>query len=268
MVTVQHPTTGEVGPEEGHNEPVRARVIVLAGPSGAGKSRLAERLGPPVLRLDDFYKDGDDPTLPRIAEGANAGLVDWDHPDSWLPDDALAAIERLCRDGSAEVPVYDIAHDGRTGHRLLDLEGQPFFVAEGIFAQEIVPACQGAGLLAAAYCVRQHPVVTFWRRLTRDLREHRKPPARPPSAAGWRCPRPAPRRRARRGARLRAGATPDRGVPRGVGAGQPELGRRLTRPAPGSCSCSPTSVPAARRRWSWPASLRRPGYRNCSSAAA
>ena len=31
-------------------------------------------------------------------------------------------------------------------------------------------------MLAAAYCVRQHPVVTFWRRLTRDLREHRKPP--------------------------------------------------------------------------------------------
>ena len=33
-----------------------------------------------------------------------------------------------------------------------------------------------AALLAAAYCVRQHPLVTFWRRLTRDLREHRKPP--------------------------------------------------------------------------------------------
>ena len=31
-------------------------------------------------------------------------------------------------------------------------------------------------MLAAAYCVRQHPTVTFWRRLTRDLREHRKPP--------------------------------------------------------------------------------------------
>ena len=107
--------------ERGHNGPVRARVIVLAGPSGAGKSRLAERLGLPVLRLDDFYKSGGDPTLPRIAEGANAGLVDWDHPDSWLPDDALAAIERLCRDGSAEVPVYEIARDGRCGSQVLDL---------------------------------------------------------------------------------------------------------------------------------------------------
>jgi uridine kinase len=155
---------------------VRARVIVLAGPSGAGKSRLAARLGLPVLRLDDFYKNGDDPSLPRITDGANAGLVDWDHPDSWLPDDALAAIDRLCADGVAEVPIYAIAKDGRYGSQLLDLHGSRFFVAEGIFAQEVVPRCRARGHLAAAYCVRQHPMVTFWRRLTRDLRERRKPP--------------------------------------------------------------------------------------------
>ena len=155
---------------------LRARVVVLAGPSGAGKSRLAERIGLPVLRLDDFYKDGGDPTLPRITEGANAGLVDWDHPDSWLPADALAAIEKLCREGRAEVPIYDIAHDGRCGWHTLDLGEHRLFVAEGIFAQEVVPAAREAGLLAAAWCVRQHPLVTFWRRLTRDLREHRKPP--------------------------------------------------------------------------------------------
>jgi uridine kinase len=156
--------------------PVRARVIVLAGPSGAGKSRLAERTGLPVLRLDDFYKSGGDPTLPVIAEGANAGLVDWDHPDSWLLDDAMAALDELCRTGRAEVPVYDIAHDGRCGWHTLDIGPHGLFVAEGIFAQEVVPHAREAGLLAAAYCVRQHPVVTFWRRLTRDLREHRKPP--------------------------------------------------------------------------------------------
>ena len=153
-----------------------ARVIVLAGPSGAGKSRLAERIGLPVLRLDDFYKSGDDPTLPRIASGANAGLVDWDDPASWLLDDAMAAIERLCREGRAEVPVYDIAHDGRTGWHTLELAGHDRFVAEGIFAQEVVAPSLEAGVLSAAYCVRQHPLVTFWRRLTRDLREHRKPP--------------------------------------------------------------------------------------------
>jgi uridine kinase len=151
-------------------------VIVLAGPSGAGKSRLAERLGLPVLRLDDFYKSGDDPTLPTITSGANAGLTDWDHPDSWLLDDALATLAQLCREGSAEVPVYDIARNGRCGSVVLDLDGNALFVAEGIFAPEVVEGCADRGLLAAAYCVRQHRMVTFWRRLTRDLRERRKPP--------------------------------------------------------------------------------------------
>lgn len=149
---------------------------MLAGPSGAGKSRLAERIGLPVLRLDDFYKSGGDPTLPLITEGANAGIVDWDDPESWLLDDAMSALDELCRKGRADVPVYEIAQNGRCGWQTLDLEGHELFIAEGIFAQEVVSHCEEAGLLAAAYCVRQHPMVTFWRRLTRDLREHRKPP--------------------------------------------------------------------------------------------
>jgi uridine kinase len=155
---------------------VSARVIVLAGPSGAGKSRLAERSGLPVLRLDDFYKSAGDPTLPLIAHGPNAGIVDWDDPESWILDDALAALADLCEDGKAETPVYEIARNGRCGSQVLDLEGSPLFVAEGIFAHHVVAACRAQGYLAAAFCVRQHPMVTFWRRLTRDLREHRKPP--------------------------------------------------------------------------------------------
>lgn len=159
-----------------HNGAVQARVIVLAGPSGAGKSRLAERTGLPVLRLDDFYKDGTDPSLPRLEDGANAGLVDWDHPGSWLPPDAMTALVSLCRTGHAVVPVYDISRSQRCGEQQLDLAGAPLFIAEGIFAQDIVADCGQRDLLAAAYCVTQPPVVTFWRRLTRDLREHRKPP--------------------------------------------------------------------------------------------
>ena len=153
-----------------------AQVVVLAGPSGAGKSRLAERLGLPVLRLDDFYKDGDDPSLPRITVGANAGLVDWDDPASWHEQDALAALRELCTTGRCDVPVYEISRNGRVGSRPVDLAGSPLFVAEGIFAPEVVATCRDEGMLAAAYCITQHPLVTFWRRLTRDLREHRKPP--------------------------------------------------------------------------------------------
>ncbi|MCY7401114.1 MAG: ATP-binding protein [Nocardioides sp.] len=154
----------------------RAQVVVLAGPSGAGKSRLAERLALPVLRLDDFYKDGDDPTLPRITHGANAGLVDWDDPASWHREDAMTALRELCDTGRSEVPVYEIAQNGRHGSREVDLAGSPRFIAEGIFAPEVVATCREEGLLEVAYCITQHPLVTFWRRLTRDLHEHRKPP--------------------------------------------------------------------------------------------
>jgi uridine kinase len=155
---------------------VTARVIVLAGPSGAGKSRLAARTGLAVLHLDNFYKSGSDPSLPRTTDGANGGLPNWDDPRSWLHGEAVAALERLCREGRAEIPQYDIALDGRYGSRTLELAGASLFVAEGIFAQEVVGPCRDRGFLAAAYCLRQHPLVTFWRRLTRDLREHRKPP--------------------------------------------------------------------------------------------
>ncbi|KAA1422038.1 ATP-binding protein [Nocardioides humilatus] len=154
--------------------------MVLAGPSGAGKSRLAQRLedrfGWPTLRLDDFYRDGDEPGLPLIHEGANAGLVDWDHPGTWHCEDAEAALLELCRTGATDVPVYSISESRRTGAQRLDIGDAAVFCAEGIFAPDVVRACREAGVLEAAYCVTQHRAVTFWRRLSRDLREHRKPP--------------------------------------------------------------------------------------------
>lgn len=159
---------------------LRARVIVVAGPSGSGKSRLCARLratfGTPVVNLDDFYKDGDDPTLPRRRIGPGQDIVDWDDPRSWSREDALDALDELCRYGVADLPVYDISRDGRTGHTKLALDGSPYLVAEGLFAQEVIGGCRDRALLADAVCVRNHRLVTFWRRLTRDLREHRKPP--------------------------------------------------------------------------------------------
>lgn len=124
-----------------------------------------------MLCLDDFYKDGDDPTLPRVA-----GAVDWESPQAWDSAAAVEAIARLVEEGKAEVPVYSISEDRSVATRVLDLAGSPLFIAEGIFAAEIAPECRRRGLLAGAYALRRPRVVTFLRRLVRDLAERRKPP--------------------------------------------------------------------------------------------
>lgn len=145
--------------------------MLLAGPSGSGKSSFAIRSGLPVLCLDDFYKEHDDPTLPQVPGSTD---IDWDSPASWDADVALASIEQLCRTGRTRVPVYDIATSSRTGESAMDIERTPLFIAEGIFAADIVERCREMGVLADALCLRGRPSVTFRRRLLRDLREGRK----------------------------------------------------------------------------------------------
>lgn len=145
--------------------------MLLCGPSGSGKSLVAALSGLPVLRLDDFYKEGDDPTLPLV-EGSSD--IDWDHPRSWDADVAVAAIAALCATGRATIPVYDIGLSARTGEDTLHIDRTPVFVAEGVFAAEVVERCRELGLLADALCLTRGPVTTFRRRFVRDLKEGRK----------------------------------------------------------------------------------------------
>ncbi len=152
--------------------PLAAEVVLLAGPSGCGKTHLAKLAGLPILALDDFYRDGTDPGMPRT-EG---GVVDWEHPDSWDGDAAVAALGELCRAESIEVPTYAFGEDRRTGSRPLSREGSPIVVAEGIFAAEIIDRLRDAGLLADALLIHENRWITFGRRLVRDLRDGRKAP--------------------------------------------------------------------------------------------
>lgn len=149
-----------------------ARVILLVGPSGCGKTHLAQAAGLPIVGLDDFYRDASEPGMPRTDDER----VDWEDPTSWDADAAMAALAVLCTQSTVDVPDYSFAENRATGHRTVDRNGARVFVAEGIFAAELIAPLQAAGLLADALFIRQDRWVTFGRRLARDVREGRKSP--------------------------------------------------------------------------------------------
>lgn len=148
-----------------------AKVIIVAGPSGSGKTRFTTRSGLPVVSMDEFYFDGDHPGMPQ-----RHGMVDWDSPKTWDREHAVSTLVQLCTQGSAEVPIYDIPSNRRTGTRLEELDGARYVLAEGIFAPEIVEDLRHEGILEDALCLQRPRVQTFWFRLMRDLDEARKPP--------------------------------------------------------------------------------------------
>lgn len=148
-----------------------AQVIILTGPSGSGKTSLSSRVGLPAIQLDNFYRDDDEPNLPRL----RGEVVDWDDPASWNKEEALAAVAQLCVEGETELPIYDIPTNSRTGSRAATVEGNRLFIAEGIFASELVPDLVKEGLMADAICIARSPLRNAWYRLLRDIAEARKP---------------------------------------------------------------------------------------------
>ncbi len=180
-------------------------MVLLAGASGSGKSRLAAAAGCPRLNLDDFYRDLDHPGMPRLRSGGKAlGTVDWDHPGSWNLEAALAAAVALCRTGRTDVPVYDIARSRRYGEQQVELGGHAVFVAEGVFAPELVGPASAAGLDVTALYLDRPRTANLLRRFLRDVAERRKP-LRLLVRRGWALWREEPTIRARA---LAAGCRP------------------------------------------------------------
>ncbi|VEI04211.1 uridine/cytidine kinase [Acidipropionibacterium jensenii] len=147
-------------------------IVLLAGPSGSGKSRLARLTAVPQVRLDDFYRNGDDPDLPRVH-----GMVDWDDVDSWDMAAAVAALSRLVASGRAVTPHYVISENRTRGSQEICTAGSPAVLAEGIFATDLLAPCRAAGLAVLPIWLDRPRDLNFARRLGRDLRQHRKQPS-------------------------------------------------------------------------------------------
>jgi len=149
---------------------LRARAVLLCGPSGCGKTYLARQTGLPILTLDDFYRPGTEPDLPRTADG----VVDWEDPRTWDVTAACDAVEALCCRGCVDVPNYVFGEDRAVGHRVLELGDASILIAEGLFAAEMIEPLRQRGLLADALLIHDGRWRTFARRLLRDAREARK----------------------------------------------------------------------------------------------
>ena len=98
-------------------------------------------------------------------------------PGSWHADEAVRAICELAR----HRPHRGAGLRHRPQRPSRHARGRPRRCARcssprGSSPRRSSRPAATTDVLAAALCLRQHPLVTFWRRLTRDLREHRKPP--------------------------------------------------------------------------------------------
>ena len=120
---------------------VARTIILLAGPSGSGKSHLTHTADLPELRLDDFYRDHDEPGLPVVRD-----MVDWDDVASWNLPVAVDALGELATTGHTVVPCYDISRSRADGNHVVEVGDAPAVIAEGIFAPDLLEPCLQAGL--------------------------------------------------------------------------------------------------------------------------
>ncbi|MDO4413227.1 uridine kinase [Cutibacterium sp.] len=125
----------------------------------------------PELRLDDFYRNGDEPDLPRIH-----GMVDWDDVISWNLPAAVDALKELATIGHTVVPCYDISKSRAEGTHVVNVAEAPAVIAEGIFALDLLDPCLRVGMDVLPIWLDRPRWFNFARRLIRDLRQHRKSP--------------------------------------------------------------------------------------------
>ncbi len=120
-------------------------LVTIDGLDGAGKSTLSRRLADAltahghravVIRVDDFR---------RAVDWTSAGSEATAYYDGYYDLDACDAVLRafLAGEGSAEVPIYDVANERRTGARAVMFDAATVAVVEGVFPLRMPSVGQG-----------------------------------------------------------------------------------------------------------------------------
>ncbi|MFA5359176.1 MAG: hypothetical protein WC310_05180 [Patescibacteria group bacterium] len=109
-------------------------LIAIAGCSCSGKSFLAKALNEAspatILPLDNFFRDIDDPALPRDKNNRHL----FEAPESYWKDQYLAAAVALLTGKTVILPTYDLATNKRLPTTGQTVSPNTTIVAEGLYA--------------------------------------------------------------------------------------------------------------------------------------
>lgn len=114
--------------------------IAVSGGTCAGKSTFANALKEffgksdvSIIRLDDYFKDFSDPTLPH----GFLGYPQFDVPDAYHLDEIGKDLARLDAGQTVVCPVYDIASNRRISAKGAKIYPRRILVVEGLFTFQI-----------------------------------------------------------------------------------------------------------------------------------
>lgn len=112
----------------------RPTLIAIAGASCSGKSYLAESLShlgvSMVVPLDNYFRDRDDPDLPRD----ESGRMIFDLPDSYLVQQFIRDVYLLLHGQPVMLPQYDKKTNRQLPPGVLIGGNFKIIIAEGLFA--------------------------------------------------------------------------------------------------------------------------------------
>lgn len=120
------------------NHPARRLLVAIAGGSASGKSFMAHHLRAELLRhgvpatvvaLDNYFRDRDDPDLPRTP----SGHICFDAPSSYFEEEFRNDVIALLRGETRCGPQYKKDSMSRLKERIRLLP-EKIIIAEGLFA--------------------------------------------------------------------------------------------------------------------------------------